>query len=519
MSLINDIYNLPLDDEETWNTICNGNVVGVFQLDGLGIHYSKELKPRNITELADLVSVIRPGCVSGDTKIRVKTYSNYRNNGYSLSKYITLQELYHNQDKYKCIISYNMDSGKYISNNIENVFYTGRKETVKLNIIPGKTLSRYNSKIKLKCTLDHKILTNHGWKEVKDLKIGDRVAINRHNKKYKRRSKNIFGEKYFKEICYYTYEYKCVMCDWMDGGLDVNHLIGNRKTDNSPENLCFLCPNHHRMYSEGTLKREDIIANREKYILPKSESIIWGQYLGFQNCGVEDVYDITMMSPHHNFIAGNVVVHNCLGFKIKGKNITEKFINRKNGIEEVEYIHPELQSSLESTYGFLVYQEQVIHLVQHIAGFTPQQADVLRKAIGTKDAEIMSSLETDFIDGCENVGKVDAESAKEIFENIRASQQYSFNLSILSNTNVKTPEKYITIEDLHIGDLVDSPDGFIKVINKYDHGIQDVYEITTESGKKITCSILHKFLCSDNVVRPLIEIIENNHKIQCSSDF
>ena len=228
MNLIKQIYNLPTDDKETWDLICNGNVLGIFQLSGLGQHYSKRLKPRNIRELADLISIIRPACISGDTKIKVKTYDY-------TTRYVSIKDMYNEKNKYQTILSYDEINGIYKENSVKDIIYSGQKEIYKLNIIPGKILSRFNSTIDLKCTLDHKILTPNGWIELKDLKFGNRVAINRHHKKYRLRSNNIFGEKYFQEICYKMYEYNCVMCDWSDGSLDVNHLIGNRKTDNKIE--------------------------------------------------------------------------------------------------------------------------------------------------------------------------------------------------------------------------------------------------------------------------------------------
>ncbi|MDC0911127.1 hypothetical protein OAQ45_00970 [Candidatus Marinimicrobia bacterium] len=59
-----DITKIPLNDKRTWDLICSGHTKGVFQLEThLGKHWCKEAKPRNIEELADVISVIRPGCL------------------------------------------------------------------------------------------------------------------------------------------------------------------------------------------------------------------------------------------------------------------------------------------------------------------------------------------------------------------------------------------------------------------------------------------------------------------------
>lgn len=65
------------------------------------------------------------------------------------------------------------------------------------------------------------------------------------------------------------------------------------------------------------------------------------------------------------------------------------YIRRKRGEEEVSYALPELQPILESTYGVITYQEQVMRLAQTLAGISLAEADVLRKAVGKKDAELI----------------------------------------------------------------------------------------------------------------------------------
>ena len=65
------------------------------------------------------------------------------------------------------------------------------------------------------------------------------------------------------------------------------------------------------------------------------------------------------------------------------------FIRRKLGQEKVTYPHPSLQEVLEPTYGVITYQEQVMRIANVLAGFSLAEADVLRKAVGKKDAELI----------------------------------------------------------------------------------------------------------------------------------
>ena len=111
------------------------------------------------------------------------------------------------------------------------------------------------------------------------------------------------------------------------------------------------------------------------------------------------------------------------------KSMTQHYCDRKIGLEEVEYLHPALEPILNKTYGVLVYQEQAMQIAQTIAGFDLNDADILRKAIGKKKADIMSRLEDQFIRGCRKQAIVNEEQAKEMFGWIRESQRYSFNKS------------------------------------------------------------------------------------------
>jgi DNA polymerase III alpha subunit len=119
----------------------------------------------------------------------------------------------------------------------------------------------------------------------------------------------------------------------------------------------------------------------------------------------------------------------CTESFIKGKNLTNHYIDRKHGREDVEYLHPALEPILAPTQGILVYQEQAMAIAKELAGFSLQEADVLRKAIGKKNVELMSKIKGEFISKAIEHGIVNEEEASEIFSWIEASQRYSFNKS------------------------------------------------------------------------------------------
>tara|TARA_R100000995_G_scaffold37301_1_gene17146 strand:- start:20561 stop:22195 length:1635 start_codon:yes stop_codon:yes gene_type:complete len=119
----------------------------------------------------------------------------------------------------------------------------------------------------------------------------------------------------------------------------------------------------------------------------------------------------------------------CLEAMVKGKSLTMHYIDRKHFREPVEYLHSSLEPILKSTQGILVYQEQAILIATEIAGFDLQEADILRKAIGKKKADVMAKVKKSFLEGASNKGIISKEQAEEIFSWIEKSQRYSFNKS------------------------------------------------------------------------------------------
>ena len=104
------------------------------------------------------------------------------------------------------------------------------------------------------------------------------------------------------------------------------------------------------------------------------------------------------------------------------------FINRKHGREEVKYDLPEMEEYLGETYGITVYQEQVMLLSQKLAGFSKGDADVLRKAMGKKDRNMIDKLKPQFITGAVAKGH-DEKILNKIWTDWEAFASYAFNKS------------------------------------------------------------------------------------------
>tara|TARA_R110000824_G_scaffold14985_4_gene63372 strand:- start:19407 stop:21002 length:1596 start_codon:yes stop_codon:yes gene_type:complete len=112
-----------------------------------------------------------------------------------------------------------------------------------------------------------------------------------------------------------------------------------------------------------------------------------------------------------------------------GKSMTQRFVDRKNLKEDITYLHPSLKPILEGTQGVLVYQEQSMQIAQQLAGFSLQEADNLRKAIGKKKADLMAKVKKQFLKGSIEQDILTQEEAEEIFSWIEKSSRYAFNKS------------------------------------------------------------------------------------------
>lgn len=119
----------------------------------------------------------------------------------------------------------------------------------------------------------------------------------------------------------------------------------------------------------------------------------------------------------------------CLEAFRDGKSVSNHFIDKKNGLESIDYFHETLEPILKNTYGEMVYQEQAMEIAKDIAGFNLQEADMLRKAIGKKKPEEMAKVKLKFLEGCKTKQLVSQDQAEQIFSWIEKSQRYSFNKS------------------------------------------------------------------------------------------
>ncbi len=104
------------------------------------------------------------------------------------------------------------------------------------------------------------------------------------------------------------------------------------------------------------------------------------------------------------------------------------YARRKAGVEPVTFLDERLRPITGPTYGICIYQEQYMEIAKRLAGFSPAEADDLRKAIGKKIHSLMASLKGKFVEGCVANG-VAPHVARQLWDDMEKAQDYSFNKS------------------------------------------------------------------------------------------
>lgn len=224
----------------------------------------------------------------------------------------------------------------------------------------------------------------------------------------------------------------------------------------------------------------------------------------------------------------SIIRPSCLQAVHEGKNMSQHIVDRKHGKEPVIPLHNSLETILNDSYQIMVFQEDSIRIVVNIAGFSEEEADNLRKAIGKKDAKLMAEIRQKFLAGCKKMGIVDDKMANIIFDWIQESQRYAFNQCISGKEKIKRASKndknfYPTIEEMYkIKNDIQyaKKTGHYqlykkwKLNNNYGYGLslnedgriykniikdiryagyRTVYKITTDKNRSITVTDNHNF--------------------------
>jgi DNA polymerase III subunit alpha len=175
---------------------------------------------------------------------------------------------------------------------------------------------------------------------------------------------------------------------------------------------------------------------------------------------------------------------------------------------------------LKASYWTLIYQEQIMKIFTDLAGFTSQEADDVRRAMGKKKVEVLEKYKEKFIVGAQTTGGLLAEYASSLWEDILGFADYC----LAGNTRIRLLNKDATSYDNSIKNIVTQQyPGTVKSFNQtedftnqrisqwHSRGVKSVYKFTFDDGTHVACTLDHKFLSKEtNVFLPINVLYEKS---------
>jgi hypothetical protein len=183
---------------------------------------------------------------------------------------------------------------------------------------------------------------------------------------------------------------------------------------------------------------------------------------------------------------------------------------------EFTSVHPLIDDILRPTGGIAAYQEQMLQMLVRV-GLTPEESEAIRKIIGKKLKEKVPEAKAKISEVCARNGHP-PEITDLLLKIMEDSGGYSFAKCLSPDSVVEGPDGYKLMHEVKPGDLVKAydvvsqKDHFVPVIRVYE-STSVMYEVELDDGRCIRCSMEHKFLCKDGVMRPLRQILEERIKI------
>ncbi|MBM7712776.1 DNA polymerase III subunit alpha [Enterococcus xiangfangensis] len=142
----------------------------------------------------------------------------------------------------------------------------------------------------------------------------------------------------------------------------------------------------------------------------------------FESAGIRKVLRNLHPTSFEDIVAVNAL------YRPGPMQIIDRFVARKNGTEQVTFPDPSVQQILAPTYGFIVYQEQIMQVAAQMAGFSLGEADILRRAVSKKKKDLLDEERRHFVAGAVGRGH-SQKSAEEVYDYIERFANYGFNRS------------------------------------------------------------------------------------------
>lgn len=273
----------------------------------------------------------------------------------------------------------------------------------------------------------------------------------------------------------------------------------------------------------------DMIGKDYNYIAPHkintSDKLVWNEFaeghtdciFQFESLGMKRMLKDMKCDNIENLSAANAL------YRPGSKDYIPNYVSRKNGTEEITYLHPDLEPILSNSYGIIVFQEQLIE-IGRLAGLS--NPDELRKATAKKKPKLMAKIEPELKGGLMNRGWTQ-QQVDDLWTTILQFAKYSFNKCVSGDTtfiklgqkkgvrnptveqmyNVMNSESYARennflplrkkyLKNGYPSALSMFDDDRIhknKIINISESGVREIFRVKTEDGFYVDCTMNHKF--------------------------
>ena len=213
-------------------------------------------------------------------------------------------------------------------------------------------------------------------------------------------------------------------------------------------------------------------------------------------------------------------------------NVHEQYIQAKENADEIDYMNDHIKEVTQETYGFLIFQEQIALLAHKLGkGVSLDEGNLLRKVLtkkGTgKGHEVKMKIHDKFVEGCVEKG-IRRHEAESMWERFEYFSGYGFNkclsfselVAIYNKEGEKIADKQI--KDIKPGEFVRSRDEasgkdiFIPVKENHHNGKKKAFKFTLDDGRKIECTMDHKFRTECGKMLPIRDILEQGLDIVVS---
>ena len=182
-------------------------------------------------------------------------------------------------------------------------------------------------------------------------------------------------------------------------------------------------------------------------------------------------------------------------------------------------LYEELDELLLPTKNIFLFQETIMNACSKVFGMSLEDAEQLRRAIGKKKVDEIATWREKIYTAAEKVN-LPANVAEYFWQAVEAAGGYSFNKCLSPDSVVETDAGIKCMFEINIGDKIlgyntkAEKDEFVTVIDKIESTAK-LFEVTFEDGRAIKCSMKHKFLCEDGIMRSLERILSEKHEIVC----